>query len=323
MFSDKNGDGLIQQSTTQETSEVTQENHYYPFGLNMEGTWQNTPSVLDNKYQYNGKELNDDFGLGLMDYGARMYDAAIGRFFVKDRFTEKYMNMTPYQYGGNNPIKFIDVNGDSIITVNIVDKTGYIHGKKTLQIDHTMKGALTKFLNNAAANKIHVKLNSAFRTNLKQAGLQSDPNATTPAKPGTSQHNAGVALDFSVFTGNTPKKDKEGNYTNTETPSSDNKLVKDSKQDGWCWGGDFNTSDPVHIDMGLNKSNFNKMRDENQEQMNGGAEVGNNPDYIKRIDTVTIGDSMPNQSLHINIAKIERDKTSVDIKLPIPVFNNK
>ena len=55
MFSDKNNDGLIQQSTAQETSEVTQENHYTPFGFSMEGTWQNTPSVLDNKYQYNGK----------------------------------------------------------------------------------------------------------------------------------------------------------------------------------------------------------------------------------------------------------------------------
>lgn len=31
-----------------------------------------------------------------------------------DRFAEKYTSMNPYQYGANNPIKFIDVNGDSI-----------------------------------------------------------------------------------------------------------------------------------------------------------------------------------------------------------------
>jgi uncharacterized protein RhaS with RHS repeats len=43
-----------------------------------------------------------------------MYDPAIGRFFTQDRFAEKYYDFTPYQYGANNPIKYIDVNGDSI-----------------------------------------------------------------------------------------------------------------------------------------------------------------------------------------------------------------
>ncbi|BDD02302.1 hypothetical protein PEPS_45820 (plasmid) [Persicobacter psychrovividus] len=43
-----------------------------------------------------------------------MYDARIGRFHTQDRFAEKYLDFTPYQYGANNPIKFIDVNGDSI-----------------------------------------------------------------------------------------------------------------------------------------------------------------------------------------------------------------
>ena len=48
-----------------------------------------------------------------MDYGARFYDPQIGRFHTQDRFAEKYLNYTPYQYGLNNPIKFIDLNGDS------------------------------------------------------------------------------------------------------------------------------------------------------------------------------------------------------------------
>ena len=43
-----------------------------------------------------------------------MYDAALGRFMKTDRFSEKYVSLSPYQYGANNPVNNIDVNGDSI-----------------------------------------------------------------------------------------------------------------------------------------------------------------------------------------------------------------
>ena len=43
-----------------------------------------------------------------------MYDASVGRFFAQDRFAEKYFPVSPYQYAINNPIRYIDVNGDSI-----------------------------------------------------------------------------------------------------------------------------------------------------------------------------------------------------------------
>lgn len=61
---------------------------------------------------YNGKELQEE--TGNYDYGWRRYDPAIGRFFTQDRFSEKYYDFSPYQYAANNPIKFIDVNGDSL-----------------------------------------------------------------------------------------------------------------------------------------------------------------------------------------------------------------
>jgi RHS repeat-associated protein len=125
MFSDKDGNGKITQSASPEPSEVTQENHYYPFGLNMEmDKWSNTPSVPDSKYQYNGKELNDDYGLGLMDYGARMYDAAIGKWNAVDPMADAYHAYTPYGYVRNNPMRLIDPNGMSDFDANGRDMFG-------------------------------------------------------------------------------------------------------------------------------------------------------------------------------------------------------
>jgi hypothetical protein len=59
-----------------QTGEVLQDQSYYPFGMSMgEALTFDMPSSLpDNKYLYNGKELQDDFDLGWYDYGARFYD---------------------------------------------------------------------------------------------------------------------------------------------------------------------------------------------------------------------------------------------------------
>jgi RHS repeat-associated protein len=99
-----------------QTGEVLQDQSYYPFGMIMgEALTFDMPSRLpDNKYLYNGKELQDDFDLGWYDYGARFYDPTIGRFNTQDRFAEKYLDFTPYQYGANNPILYVDINGDSL-----------------------------------------------------------------------------------------------------------------------------------------------------------------------------------------------------------------
>jgi RHS repeat-associated protein len=106
------------------------ENHYYAFGMQMNGSWMNNAIQADNRYQYNGKAMNDDFGLNLYDYGARMYDPVLGRFASVDRFTEKYTIQSTYAYAANNAVKYIDVNGDSIaIIVNRKNVAFYENGK--------------------------------------------------------------------------------------------------------------------------------------------------------------------------------------------------
>ncbi|WP_455963931.1 RHS repeat-associated core domain-containing protein, partial [Bacteroides bouchesdurhonensis] len=75
-------------------------------------------------YKYNGKELDQKNGLNWYDYGARHYDAAIGRWHVVDPMSEKYYLTDPYVYCGNNPIKRIDPSG-MWYTGYTVDENGF------------------------------------------------------------------------------------------------------------------------------------------------------------------------------------------------------
>ncbi|OXA91101.1 hypothetical protein B0A66_12035 [Flavobacterium hercynium] len=92
---------------------IKEESNYYPFGLKQEG-YNNVKSGVENKYKYNGKEFQDELGLNVYSYGWRDYDPTIGRFMKIDRFSEKYVERTPYNYAANNPVYYIDVAGDSI-----------------------------------------------------------------------------------------------------------------------------------------------------------------------------------------------------------------
>ena len=90
---------------------VLQEAHYYPFGLSITGLSQQHEQEPTNKYQYNGKELNDEFGLHWNDYGARWYDSAAARWWSTDPLAESFYAWSPFNYTYDNPIRFIDPDG--------------------------------------------------------------------------------------------------------------------------------------------------------------------------------------------------------------------
>ena len=96
--------------TIEEESDGTKNcDNYYPFGLTF-NSYQRENSV-DQKYLYNGKELQDELDIGLLDYGARMFDPTIGRWTTVDPMADVYQSLSPYNYVMNNPFKFIDPTG--------------------------------------------------------------------------------------------------------------------------------------------------------------------------------------------------------------------
>jgi RHS repeat-associated protein len=86
---------------------VVQTTDYYPFGMPITQTGSST-----NNYLYNGKDVQEE--TDWLDYGARMYDATVGRWFNMDSMAENYMSITPYAYCLNNPVLFVDPDGNYV-----------------------------------------------------------------------------------------------------------------------------------------------------------------------------------------------------------------
>lgn len=95
--------------TINESGSVVQRDDYYPFGLTFNHWNQSTQGGGENLYKYTGKE--DQPETGWIDFGARMYQAELGRWFAVDMLADRAPQLTPYRYGFNNPIRYLDPDG--------------------------------------------------------------------------------------------------------------------------------------------------------------------------------------------------------------------
>ncbi len=94
--------------------EIIEENNYFPFGLKHKG-YNDLVSANVNPvastFGYNGMEQSEELGLNTLDFGARNYDPAIGRWMNIDPLAEQMRRHSPYNYAFNNPVFFIDPDG--------------------------------------------------------------------------------------------------------------------------------------------------------------------------------------------------------------------
>ncbi len=120
-YKDSDNDGSVT------SSEILEENNYYPFGLKHKGYNNNpTASGIALDFTYNGKEFDESLNLNTFDLGARHMDPAIGRFMTIDPMTDFFNNQSPYAMANNNPISNIDYHGFGILNAigNIFKRIG-------------------------------------------------------------------------------------------------------------------------------------------------------------------------------------------------------
>ena len=142
---------ISQSGTVEETS------HYYPFG----GTFASAGNV--QPYKYNGKEYDSKKGLNWYDYGARHYDAVLGRFITVDALYDKHFKVSPYVYCGNEPVGRIDPDGNDWRV-----QTHYNRETDKIEYKITVRAALINNSNNkeldikTLAGQIVEQVNAAY-----------------------------------------------------------------------------------------------------------------------------------------------------------------
>jgi RHS repeat-associated protein len=163
---------------------LLEENHYYPFGLTMAGISDKAikTQYARNKYLYNGKELqsgefSDGSGLEEYDYGARMQDPQLGRWWGIDPFSDKMPSFSPYGYTFNNPLLFRDFDGG--IPIEVFEQHtrtiggGKAPGTERQETYYTVQPTIAAFLSGALGVSKDAILNTEWAANGVPSGYSA------------------------------------------------------------------------------------------------------------------------------------------------------
>ncbi|RKN75916.1 RHS repeat domain-containing protein [Ulvibacterium marinum] len=181
-FADDDGDGSVA------TSEIREENNYYPFGLKHMG-YNGVVNGRNHKYGYGGKEEQDELDLAWLDITARNYDPALGRWMNIDPLADQMRRHSPYNYAFDNPIYFIDPEG--YVTPSAVEGYDYVYQ----YLDHLGNVRLSYTDDNGQLEI--VEENNYYPYGLKHQGYNDviSPNGNSTAQKWKFQ---GVELEESL-----------------------------------------------------------------------------------------------------------------------------
>lgn len=168
-----------------------QRRDYDPWGLEL----ANSSGYSTNRLGFNGKELLKELGGGLLDYGARLFDAARGQWGVVDPLSEKAPAWSGYRYGFDNPINVIDPDGkfeysdgystqDSKYTTGALSFNGVFQNNNNQQ-SQPLTVALLRDMAKAQGVTNLVEIGSAF----EEAFLTAAAGSVTPNDQPSSANN--------------------------------------------------------------------------------------------------------------------------------------
>ncbi|GAB7088929.1 SpvB/TcaC N-terminal domain-containing protein [Marinifilum fragile] len=92
-----------------ESADIISYEEYHPFGTTSYRSGRTETETSLKRYKYVGKERDEE--TGLYYYGFRYYAAWVCRFVSVDPLQFEYPHYTPFQYAGNKPISYIDLDG--------------------------------------------------------------------------------------------------------------------------------------------------------------------------------------------------------------------
>ncbi len=130
-------------------SAILEETHYYPFGLTMAGISSKAAGMTENKKKYQQYEFNSDFDINLYESFYRSHDPQLGRFWQIDPRPND--SESTYAAMGNNPIKNIDVLGDSIL--------GRSNNSTANTIESKINSQVTENTNDITKNNVKLHAN--------------------------------------------------------------------------------------------------------------------------------------------------------------------
>ena len=229
-------------------AKITQVNAYGAFGDDLP-TLKYINSLKINRYNFNGKEVENDFDSGFIDFKWRFSDPILGRFFTIDRLAEKFYYLSTFQFASNDPINKVEIDGlegervDNIyikayLAKNVQEKAEKANaaGARSLSLDTRIgpQVGISVMKGNVGVDaNAHATIQSS--TNLSSTKLNATVGASATASAGSNSISLGkvgmVVAEGEIKSNGSVKMSLKGNVSmeGVKLPDSVNPSLPSTK----------------------------------------------------------------------------------------------